>query len=286
MAITLFNHFLYPVDDGGLRAYYDHRESWRKPIDLIVSLFRQLHYSFSVLYYQLFCLDPQHGKHEIKCKDKSQGLVVLVHGLRNTPAAWHSQLSLLDRHPIDVFAPFVHERGMCSLEEAAAPLLPILENYTKNNLGKPLCLLGTSNGGRIVAWLETELRRIAPATPVKVSTIAGVHLGSSRMNLLKDLGLAKYFYPSALQEELPYNSGKAQELLNRIKAPLPEGCKRSYEFYATTEDLSIPNLDSSLPKLNRGESVHVVHGHSHSSIVTAVAEKQISSCLGWIHSLY
>jgi hypothetical protein len=79
-----------------------------------------------------------------------------------------------------------------------------------------------------------------------VSPIAGVHFGSRRMSLLEKLGLAKLFYPDALRE-LKYSSDKARELLGELSSPLPDGCAaRDYEFFASTDDLSVPDLDSSL----------------------------------------
>jgi hypothetical protein len=118
-----------------------------------------------------------------------------------------------------------------------------------------------------------------------VSTIAGVHLGSRRMNLLEKLGLAKWFYPDPLRKELKYGSDKARELLSQLSLPLPVGCaERKYEFYGTLEDISVPDLDSSLPILHKGEHRYLIHAYGHGSIVMAVAKQQITSCLYWIVS--
>jgi hypothetical protein len=267
-----------------LRAQYDRRSSTRKIIDFSLSLFRQIQYSFFVWYQRVFILDAPSLGQSREWNSESQGLVVLLHGLRNSPAAWYSQLMLLKKYDqIDVLAPSIHRRGMCSLEKAAQPLLPTLLEYIEKHPTKPLCLLGVSNGSRVAAWLEIQLRKFAPQTPVKVSTIAGVHFGSSRMNLLEGLGLAKWFYPKELCHELKYGSEKASELLEQLSLPLPENCAlRGYEFFATTEDLSVPDLDSSLPLLDKGERYCVIHGQSHDSIVSAVAERQISACIEWL----
>ena len=106
------------------------------------------------------------------------------------------------------------------------------------------------------------------------------------MDLLDTYRLAEWVLPDELHQEINYGSDKAIELLDRIKTPLPENCaQRSYEFYATTEDFAIPNLKSTLPRLDIGEQFHVVHGESHSSIVSAISETQITSCLEWIKSV-
>jgi len=272
--------------DASLRSQYDQRSYPSKAASLVTSLFRQALYSLTVFYHRMTMTNRQYCGQPIQWSSNSQGLVVLLHGLRNDPAAWYSQLSLLKREKdIDVFAPVVPERGMCSLDEAATPVLPTLLDYIEKNPEKPVCILGVSNGSRVATWLETKLRAREPCTPIMVSTIAGVHLGSSRMDLLIRLGLARYFYPSSLQEELKYKSETAINLLNQVRHPLLDNCApRKYEFYATTEDLSVPDLDSSLPEIGKGEHCHVVHGQSHDSIVQAVALKQISSCLAWIRT--
>ena len=261
----------------------DDRSRLLRIVHVIQSLFREIKYSLTVLYYRLFSPVPQLSSKKFEWNPKSQGLFVLVHGLRNDPAAWYSQLSLLSSHrEIDVFAPVITKRGLCSLDQATNPLLPVLNDYVKKHPTNPICLLGTSNGGRIITKLEIELRHISPSNPVRVSSVAGAHYGSSRMNLLNQLGLAKWFYRNELRQELRYSSDKAKELLTHIKSPLKPNCaQRSYEFYATTEDISIPDLDSTLPNLGIGEQCHMLHGVGHSSIVSAVAERQISSCLEW-----
>ncbi len=273
--------------DSSLRAQYDHRGTFKRVGDFASSLWLQVKYTSAFVSRKRTWENLQQCGDKVEWKAKSQALFVLVHGLRSHPAAWDSQLSILKNYPkMDVFAPVVPQKGMCSLEEATKPILPILLDYAQKNPGNPICLLGVSNGTRVITWLETELREKAPKTPVKVSAISGVLFGSSRMNLLNRLGLAKYFYPKALQSELVYGSSKAKELLNRLRAPLPENtAPRQFEFYATTEDLSVPDLESSLPKLYKGEIFHVLHGHSHDSIVTAVAKQQIASCMSWIRLL-
>ena len=150
---------------------------------------------------------------------------------------------LKEQQQIDIFAPVVPDRGMCSLKSASKPIFEHLRRYAKAHPEKPICIMGVSNGSRIATKLEVKLQKHAPTTPVRVSTIAGVHYGSSRMGLVKALGIAKWMYPKELMMELSYGSECATRLLNRVKAPLPGGCfARSYEFFATTEDQSVPDL--------------------------------------------
>lgn len=270
-------------DDRALRAQYDKRSFIKRRYDLVVSLFKQLYYAIMVIIHRLTRI-PQRCGQRIEWGKESEGLIVLLHGLFNDPAAWYTQLAILKKHQrVDVFAPIVPKRGICSLVQAAEPILPTLIDYAKTHPGRPICLLGVSNGSRIAMWLEVQLREKAPQSPVFVSTIAGIHFGSSRIDLLDNWGIARSICPKELREELKYGSVKARQILEEVKTPLPPECApRRYEFYATTEDLSIPEMNSSLPKLGKGEEFHVFHGESHESIVARVAEQQIDACLQFI----
>ncbi len=272
--------------DAVLRIQYDKRPYWKQTVDFIVSLYRQALFSLAFLYRRVFSSNPQYCGQKIEWQSKSQGLVAFFHGICSDPVIWDEQRSLLHSHPeIDVFAPVVPNRGLCSLEEAVSPILPTILDYARKFPENPICLAGHSNGSRIATSLETELRRDAPQTPVMVSTIAGVHFGSSRMNFMENWGLAKYFYPYDFQKELKYGSPRAIELLEKVKAPLLDGtAPRFYQCFAATEDVLVPDLDSSLPRLDKGESFCVVHAHSHDSIVAAVAEQQVQACCQWISS--
>ncbi len=250
-------------------------------LDYIKSFARQILYSAQMHYHRMFASDLISN---VEWKRESAGLVVLVHGLRSYPAAWFSQIKLLKRYPmVDLSVPSVTKKGMCSLEEAAFPILEVLKDYAEKYPGKPIGVLGVSNGSRIATWLEVKMRKEFPKTPMRISTIAGVHFGSSQMNLLKRLGAVGFLYPQSLSEELAYGSRKAKELLNKVSSALPKKCApRSYEFFATTEDLLIPDNESSLPVLGKGEKRYLLHGHSHDSIVTAVAKKQVSGLIAWM----
>lgn len=270
---------MHKTPDELLREKYDHRSFFKRRLDLVKSLFRQFSYVFAVFVYRLSRRMPR-----FEPRMESEGLIVLLHGLFYDPAVWYVQLNLLRKHPaIDIFAPMIPKKGVCSLEEAAKPLLPTIVSYAKMHPQAPICLVGVSNGGRIALWLETQLRIEAPGAPIFVSTVAGIHFGSTAVNLVDDVGIAKVLSPKVLRQELRYGSAKAREILEEVKTPLPLGCApRAYEFYASTEDLSIPEIDSSLPTLGRGEKFYVLHGESHESIVAAVAEHQVNACLQWI----
>lgn len=276
----LTNHFVMPSD---------HRSCVEKCTYKVLSFIREIFYGLSSVYNRIFQTDSYNlcGQNTNWKKD-SIGLCVLIHGLRGHPSIWRSQKQLLKSHTkIDTFVPFVPKKGDCSLEEAARPILSTILDYIAKHPGKPICLIGVSNGSRLSTWIETELRQRDPRVSVKVSTIAGVHLGSSVINRLESFGIAGCFLKPVIRRELAYNSEKAKELLSRVKAYWPSGFgvgERAYEFYASMDDCQVPDLDSSLPIINKGEQFHVVSGQGHNSIVAAVAKEQIASCVNWIHS--
>lgn len=267
-----------------LRSRLDNRTLAEKVIDFALSIIRQIGHTLGLLFHLLFISKPQDVNRAIKAKENSRGLVVLVHGLISTPSTWFHQLKLLEQHEeIDVFAPVVPKRGVCALRDAAEPILSSILSYIDTYPEKPISLLGVSNGSRIATWLEVQLRERAPRTPVMVSTIAGVHLGSSKVDLLEKLGIGNWILNPTVIEELKYQSKTAQNLLNQVAAPLPTNCAaREYEFYATLDDTFVPNLDSSLPTIYKNERTYLLHGESHESIVGAVAKVQIDSCFRWI----
>jgi hypothetical protein len=272
--------YLSPVDTNEIPPSSYHQ----KISSFFTSLYREAPYRASTNYFKAAGTHEKYHHMTTPAPDHC-GLFVLIHGLRSDPAAWFNQIALLEEQDflkIHLFTPVVQERGICPLEEAAQPILKELKNYLKKYQEKPICLLGTSNGARITLWLEVKLRAISPTTPVKISNIAGVHLGTGRMNIISQIGIMKNWYPENLQDELMYKSETANQLIEESSEPM-EGDLRSFEFFASENDLLIPELESSLPKIQNHEIKHyLTEGESHGSIVAAVAKQQIDSCLQWM----
>lgn len=276
-----------PSRDSVLRAELDERACWEKVADTIASIWREFVFLIVMVFSGIcgaLCGGEEPSGLEIVRHSESRGLVVLVHGLWSPTQIWSGQLACLEGEPVDIFVPNVPEKGVCSLAAAVEPLYLVIRDYAQQNPQKRIFLAGHSNGSRIVSKIEADLRADAPESAVMVSTIAGVHFGSSRMNQVDDCGLCSCCYPAELSDEMRYGSDTAQELMDRLAAPLPEGCApRAYEFFATPEDLLVPDLDSSFPLLNKGERYHLMPGHGHASIVAAVAEQQMRACLDWMN---
>ena len=106
------------------------------------------------------------------------------------------------------------------------------------------------------------------------------------MNFLNRWHIAPLFFSPIMCQDLEYGSPSTRSLLIEILKPLPQECyPRDYEFYASTEDIIAPDLGSSLPNLGLGERHYIVHGYTHDSVIRAVAEQQISSCVEWMKRL-
>ncbi len=274
------------------RTYYDPRTLAKKLFDRIVSLARStadtLYKMPSIVKTSLGFANP-HYVDPLQTtpgwKEQSDGLYVMVHGLNGHPSAFDDYGKTLEnRHPeADLAIVVVPKGGNCTVIEASEPILQLVESYIKKNPEKPVSLIGTSNGGRIVAYIETKLRKRAPNTPVLVSCVAGAHFGSYVMNLIHAYGLADLFgYTREIMQELAYGSDVTKNLLNEQREPLPNGVERDFSFYMTTEETHVHPPNSELPIINQGEKHYVVHGEGHSSIVRRVLPNLLEHATEWM----
>lgn len=273
------------IRERDLRREYDNLSITQKVTAIGSSLLKEMGYGLHLLINR--CIFSPFYFHrcdkEIQWKTVSEGLYVLIHGLKGHPSIWNSHLRELAKRPkVDIFVPYVPHAGNCTLEEAGKPILKQVLDYLKHHPQHPICLIGFSNGSRIATWLETQLRQVARGTAVKISTIAGVHFGSPLINRFERYQVARFIFHSAIRKELTFGSQKAQELLKNVLAKLPPDTERSYDFFATTEDLVVPSLGSSLPRLGLGEKHYVVQGFGHMSIVSRISVQQIRLCHDWM----
>lgn len=271
--------------------YRDNRSFLKKAAHKTLGLLREFDYGYELLPTRI--IDYFNPKYDFVDRTKpwkktSLGLYVLVHGLNGHPACWDHHLKLIHEQPqIDTFVPYVPLRGNGPLEEFAQPICKIVEGYARQFPARPICLIGVSNGARVCTWIETQLRTSAPYTPVKVSTIAAVHFGSSRMNLIKSIykmtGLRLGYHPQ-LMEDLCLTSNSTKQLMQRVTNPLPNGVIREFEFFGSLDDTSVPELFSSNPPLPHQARQHIVTGFEHNGIVKGVSAKQMELCKQWMNS--
>ncbi len=206
----------------------------------------------------------------------SKGLYLFIHGLRGHPTDWNSyQEEIKRKNPhAHLFAPQVPLEGNCALETAAYPLLEVVNNYLKKFPGRPVTLMGTSNGGRIAAYIESKLDpEILGSSRLSIVSIAGVHNGTKVVDLVKKLHLLPLARLNKdLADEFIFGSRVAKENLSawQNKQYVWKHQNRSVRhlFCATTEDEQVRDLTSSLPYEGTMNSVYkVFNGHSHTSIV-------------------
>lgn len=184
-------------------------------------------------------------------KDNTKGLYVVVHGLLGTPKL--SALSIakyLDTHykdEYDIIVPIVTHKGNCTLESASNPILNMIIDFIDKNPSKPIHLIGSSNGGRIVAYLEVLLRSLRPFAKIRVTGVGGVYYGSNAIYYLKFIGLAQCVLHKDIIDSLTTGSDNAISLINSMQ--MQQTVRRTYEFYATANDWYIPNFDSCYPMM-------------------------------------
>jgi hypothetical protein len=219
-------------------------------------------------------VDPLKYDHDTHVwKPNTKGLYVVVHGLLGTPKL--SALSIANyiethyKDEYDIIVPIVPHKGNCTLEEASNPILNIIVDFIDKNPTKPIHLIGSSNGGRIVAYLEVLLRSLRPSAKIKITGVGGVYYGSNALCYLKATGLARCILHEDIIRSLTTGSDNAISLINSMQTSSTD--YRTYEFYATANDWYIPNFDSCYPSLPINTNVtyhppitgvdHVLLGH-------------------------
>lgn len=211
----------------------------------------------------------------------NKGLCVLVHGLRAAPSDWNGHIKELKKEVLDIeiIAPYIHKKGNCSLEDAARPILEIVKDYIKHHPKNPICLIGASNGGRIIDYIDINLRN--QNVDIKISTIAGAHYGSKVATFVSKIPLIHRILDKNLKVELAYGSSQVTDTIKAMREKITQG-NRSYDFYATTEEYMVTPFHSCFPRINQDEQYYLVHGHGHSSIVKKVRKHQINKCVEWL----
>jgi hypothetical protein len=229
------------------------------------------------------CVAPNVEKHEWKIEN-NKGLYVVIHGLNASPktTAWNYVSQIKKEHPntYEIRAPHVHEKGNCSLKDAAKPILKMVNSYIAKNPGKPIHLIGTSNGARIAAFVEVALRK--KNVNIRITAVAGVFFGSKTMEILTKWPLVRAQFHNSIIQDFKIASKRSKNLIEKMREPVTIG-SRSYEFYATPNDESMPNRSSSLPREIPGATYHpFVSGQSHISIWDSLRPKVLKDSYEWM----
>ncbi|HEY4832570.1 MAG TPA: alpha/beta hydrolase, partial [Waddliaceae bacterium] len=152
-----------------------------------------------------------------KSAKESAGLYLFVHGWRSSPIRWNRYCNEIQKLKPDahLFVPQVPFLGDCALEGAADPLLEVIKDYIKKFPGKPVTLLGASNGGRIINYLENNLSpEILSSSPLSLVSLAGLHYGTKLVDIAANTGLVRLVgLDDALIEEFRWANPKAKQQL-------------------------------------------------------------------------
>jgi len=215
----------------------------------------------------------------------NEGLFVIVHGLHGSPAFSSAiyKERIEKKHPgkYEVKVPYITKQGDCSLEDAAEPVLEMVKDYIEKNPGKPVNLIGTSNGGRIIGYIETHLRE--QDVHIRVTGLAGVFFGSDSMKTLAKTGIAGRLFSKPIARDLQTGSETAKKLITAMQQEVLKG-SRAFKFYATNGDLQIPNFSSCLP-LIEGAEYELTLGQDHVSLGSAVCDQVLQEHYQWMDSL-
>lgn len=210
----------------------------------------------------------------------SDSLCLMIPGLHVKPRQWTQYTTLLPKQfpKMHYLVGKVFKAGNCSLEEAGNPFVKVVENYAKKFPGKPIYLVGTSNGARIVSYIETKLNpKLLKGGRIKVFSIAGVHGGTRLIDLANRLCSNRLVnhHPS-VQQDLAYGSETSQNLVRNLQERQrvwqQYGVQVDHYFYATTEDGKVHPVSSSLPYLESTplKNYRVLSGETHETLVDRV----------------
>jgi hypothetical protein len=217
---------------------------------------------------------------------ESNGIYFFIHGLFGFPSDWNTYVDTIQtkQNDIHVFVPHIPLKGNCSLETAGKPLLEALENYLKKFPGKPVTLIGTSNGGRLAAfYLESRLDpKILGNSSLAIVSIAGVHYGTKVIDFLSQMNFLPHLNDT-FKEEILFGNKAAKSCLEawhkKQSIWKEHNQKVRHLFCATTEDEQVRDISCSLPYHQDAVSTYkIVSGHSHTSIV----EEMCDDVIQWI----
>ncbi len=206
----------------------------------------------------------------------SSKLIVLIHGLNSSLLAWTEYLTAIKRREPDAscFVPFVLDRGYCPLEDAAVPILRVVQDYVHQYPDNPVIIIGHSNGGRIAAHIEQELE----AVDVRLVSISAPHGGCKIVNWLTRFGLCALFglHP-AMVRELTYGGPWVSASVDRWQrmARNENRTRVTRCFFASCDDWRVFPYETSFPILPNS-TYRLVSGESHVTIIDAVRDRVLS----------
>lgn len=205
---------------------------------------------------------------DLPWKDQSsEKLIVFIHGLNSSPLAWSDYFLDLQNTRLNYhyFLPYVYKKGYCTLNEAALPILRVIEAYCESFPENEIVLVGHSNGARILAYLDCELH---PKYKIHLAAIAGPFLGSKMISDLSYFGVTSFFgFSEDMTREFEYQGDfAASQLETWLGKPPRENCRAI--FFASESDFRVTPISTSLPEKPGSEYV-LFEDESHVTIIDA-----------------
>ena len=219
-------------------------------------------------------LDPTNSE-SVQWKENSSCLILFVHGLDGHPSHFAQYKNDLEKDDRDTHLVTVLNRGHCSTEDGAAPILSLIGDYRKKFSQNPIVLIGTSRGGPIMAHIELALREQKNNPRVYVGTVAGANNGAILMSLGRVTRVAYLLFHRGLVEALDFNQSAPQDLITRQRKG--DLSRRQFDYWATTGDFTVTPCFSGFPDIP-GARHTLVHAQGHTSVVVGVRE-DVTRCV-------
>lgn len=215
-------------------------------------------------------------------------LTLFVHGLRNVPTVWRKYIKKIQSTEPNNYclAPHVALQGNCGLEEAAKPILQLVRDFlAKNPNATTINLIGTSNGSRIISYIETQLTaEEMQGRRLNFVSISGVHYGTKLVDVVHKLGpIGKLLtrLHSKLSEEFHWGSDTAANLLQDLHDKQNEwkdaGIEARHFFCTSSSDEQVLPHRGAFPDIGDQNTTtyEMVHGENHRSIVYKMTDRII-----------
>jgi hypothetical protein len=250
-------------------------------IKTIVNNINYIKHAVPLIFKNNSVIDVSKYKQWIK---NSSGLYVIVHGLRDNPYTLGTIISNeiksnIKMNKYDVIVPKVPFEGNCLLKDASMPIYNLILDYINKNPNKPIHMIGSSNGCRICSYIETKLRNID--VNIRITALSGAYNGSELVNKFQNI-LPLVLHKDTI-EDMKINSKVNNKLKIKMLKPIIKG-SRYYEFYASTNDLLIPNIDDCFPKVNANEVIYhkLVKNAGHINLGYCKYKEILNNSIEWM----
>lgn len=232
----------------------------------------------------LFCRPAYSEYRTIPSNSSKRRLAVCLHGVDCNHAQFSSVVfSLESDHPeeiqnIDIFTPDIPNRGNDDLISMAQGIVESIDSWIGDRENLEVVLVGISNGSRIARMVETQLlQKPEKIKKLRFISVVGAYNGSSMASVARKFGLlSRPFISSTIVKEMAPNSESIISLQKASERAQKETAlgDREYFFIASPPGLDwlVPDLSSTLPKIDHTAHYGIVPGNGHHSIVKATAK--------------